>query len=80
MNTRPKILVWQEVSNTCRMAVQLDWQDEFRFTLGDPRTEELTIVFERHALERLIQLGSRALTQQRPPSSTLDSPEMVSAV
>jgi len=77
--TTPNILVMQEIPKLCRTAVQLDREDDFRFTLGDPRKEELTVVFERQALERFVQLASRALTQERPADSTLGAPELVNA-
>lgn len=77
--TTPNILVLQDIPKLCRMAVQLDGEDDFRFTIGDPRKEELTLVFERQALERFVRLASRALTQERPADSTLGYPELVNA-
>lgn len=80
MNTPPRVLVWLEIPGDCRMAAALNCDDELLFSLGDSFKEELTIVFERRALERFVRLASHALTLEQPADSKTDPPELVSAV
>lgn len=79
MNNPLRVLVYLEILEDCRMAATLTYgHDEIKFTLGDLSKEERTVVFERLALERFVQLASDALTLRLPKDTKIDPPVLVS--
>ncbi len=78
MNNQPRVLVFLEIYENCRMAASLNYDDELRFSLGDPFKEDRIIVFDRRALERFVQLASNALRLELPEDTKFNLPELVS--
>ena len=78
-NNSTRVFVWLEIYQDCPMAATLNYDDELRFSLGDPFNEDRAIVFERRALERFVQLASDALKLELPEDGASDPPELVSA-
>lgn len=77
MNNPPRVAAWLNIPEDCRMAVELDYENDLRFTLGDPREDGLHIVFERSALERFVQLASDALKIEQSDDAESDQSELV---
>ncbi|MPZ84039.1 MAG: hypothetical protein GEV28_28055 [Actinophytocola sp.] len=76
MNNPPRVEAWLEIPDDCRMAVALTFADELRFTLGNSPQDAVTIVFERLALERFVQLANDALKLTLPKNLKADLPEL----
>jgi len=61
LSNSPHVCAWLDIPEDCRMEVELDLDNDLRFTLGDPRADGLHLAFERGALERFVQLANDAL-------------------
>ncbi|MGH3677423.1 MAG: hypothetical protein ACRDU5_17130 [Mycobacterium sp.] len=79
MNNPPRLIAWLDIPDDCRMTVALNFDDELQFTLGNSPADDATIVFERVALERFVQLATDALKLELPADSKADLPELVDA-
>lgn len=79
MHNPPRVIAWLNIPDDCRMHVALNFDDELQFTLGNSPADDTTLVFERVALERFVQLATDALKLELPANLKADLPELVDA-
>lgn len=75
--TVTQVSIWLDISNGCLIQSEFNGERDIQFTLGQFGQLQQTLLFERGALERFVQLATDMLTVPLPQDRMADLPVLV---